>query len=76
MTKAPRMTRARWIALAVVAALALLLGVNALVVSAETKPAHADIGQLVTLRGGDRLQVRQDGPATALLPFAARVLHG
>jgi pimeloyl-ACP methyl ester carboxylesterase len=52
------------IALAVVA-LAVLLGANAFVVSAETKPARADIGQLVALPGGDQLQVRQDGPPAA-----------
>lgn len=67
------MTRRRWAALAVFAALVVLLGVNALVVGAETKPAHADIGQLVTLAGGEQLQVRQDGPPTALTIV---LLHG
>jgi pimeloyl-ACP methyl ester carboxylesterase len=65
MTRRRVMTRGRWAAVAVVAALVVLVGVNALVVSAETKPAHADIGRLVTLPGGDRLQVREDGPAAA-----------
>ncbi len=57
--------RARWIVVGVLLAVILALGINALVVSAETKPARADIGQLVTLPGGDQLQVRQDGPAGA-----------
>jgi len=59
------MTRRRWIAVATVAALVVLVGVNALTVSAETKAARADIGRLVTLPGGDRLQVREDGSPTA-----------
>ena len=67
------MTRARWIALGVVLAVVLLLGINALVVSAETKPAQADIGQLVRLPGGDALQVRVDGPPSAP---AIVLLHG
>jgi pimeloyl-ACP methyl ester carboxylesterase len=67
------MTGRRWIALAVVLALVAFLGVNALVVGAETKPAHADIGRLVTLPGGDRLQVREDGPRAAP---AIVLLHG
>lgn len=49
----------------VVVVLAVLLTVDALVVSAETKPARADGGQLVALRGGDVLQVRQYGPPSA-----------
>jgi pimeloyl-ACP methyl ester carboxylesterase len=59
------MTRRRWIAVAVVAVIVVLLGVNALVVGAETKPARADIGRLVALPGGDSLQVREDGPTSA-----------
>ncbi len=59
------MTGRRWITVAVVVAFVVLLGVNALVVGAETKPARADIGRLVALPGGDELQVREDGPATA-----------
>lgn len=57
--------RVRWILAGVAVLLVLALAINALVVSAETKPARADIGQLVTLPGGDQLQVRQDGPASA-----------
>jgi pimeloyl-ACP methyl ester carboxylesterase len=59
------MTRRRWIAVIVLATVVVLLGVNTLFINAETKAARADIGQLVTLPGGDQLQVRQDGPATA-----------
>jgi pimeloyl-ACP methyl ester carboxylesterase len=65
MVKSGMRVRLRWILAGGALVLALALGVNALVVSAETKPARADIGQLVTLPGGDRLQVRQDGPASA-----------
>ena len=50
VTKARRMTRTRWIALGVVLALIVALGINALVMSAETKPAQADIGRLVGAR--------------------------
>lgn len=57
----------------VVVALAVLLTVNALVVGAATKPAHADGGQLVALGGGDVLQVRQYGPPSAP---AIVLLHG
>jgi pimeloyl-ACP methyl ester carboxylesterase len=57
--------------LAVLAILALLLGVNAFVLAGETKPAHADIGFIVRLGHGDDLQVREDGlhsrPAIVLL---------
>src|SRR4029077_2279745 len=65
MVKSGMRIRVRWILAGVVVVLIAALIVNALVVSAETKPARADIGQLVTLPGGDRLQVRQDGPASA-----------
>ncbi|HEV3072517.1 MAG TPA: alpha/beta hydrolase [Solirubrobacteraceae bacterium] len=57
--------RLRWILASVAVALVAALLINALVVSAETKRARADIGQLVTLPGGDQLQVRQDGPLGA-----------
>jgi pimeloyl-ACP methyl ester carboxylesterase len=73
MTRRRVMTKGRLAAVAVVAVLVVLVGVNALVVSAETKPAHADIGRLVALPGGDRLQVREDGPAAAP---AIVLLHG
>jgi hypothetical protein len=35
------------------AALIVMLGTNALVVGAETKPAHADIGRSIDLPRGD-----------------------
>lgn len=56
----------------VVVLLVVLLGVNAVTVSGETKPAHADIGHIVHLAGGD-LQVREDGSAKAP---AIVLLHG
>ena len=61
------MTKRRWIGLlaAVIAVLAVLLGVNALVIGGETKLAHADIGRIVDLPHGDELQVREDGPSSA-----------
>ncbi len=65
MVKSGMRVKLRWVLAGVLLALIVALGINALVVSAETKPAHADIGQLVTLPGGDQLQVRQDGPAGA-----------
>jgi pimeloyl-ACP methyl ester carboxylesterase len=65
MVKSGMRIRVRWILAGIVLALIVALIINALVVTAETKPARADIGQLVTLPGGDRLQVRQDGPASA-----------
>lgn len=65
MVKSGIRIKLRWVLAGVLLVLVVALGVNALVVSAETKPAHADIGRLVTLPGGDQLQVRQDGPAGA-----------
>jgi pimeloyl-ACP methyl ester carboxylesterase len=61
------------IAAAIVVLLALLLTVNALIVGAETKPAHADIGRIVDLPHGEDLQVREDGPRSAP---ALVLLHG
>src|ERR1700704_2965112 len=65
MVKSGLRIKLRWVLAGVLLVLVVALGVNALVVSAETKPAHADIGRLVTLPGGDQLQVRQDGPPGA-----------
>lgn len=59
------MMRGRWIAVAVLIAILALLAVDTVVVGEETKSARADVGRLVTLPGGDRLQVREDGPAGA-----------
>jgi pimeloyl-ACP methyl ester carboxylesterase len=60
-----RMTVLAVAGVVLVIAFAVFLGANALVVSAETKPARADGGQLVALSGGDVLQVRQYGPPAA-----------
>lgn len=65
MVKSGMRIRVRWVLAGVAVVSILALAINALVVSAETKPARADIGRLLTLPGGDRLQVRQDGPASA-----------
>ncbi len=73
MVKSGRRIRLRWALAGVVVALVVALLVNTLVVSAETKPARADIGQLVTVAGGEQLQVRQDGPLGAP---AIVLLHG
>jgi pimeloyl-ACP methyl ester carboxylesterase len=61
---APRNRRVRrWpiAASAVVVLTASALAINALVVSNETRPAHADIGRIVRVLGHS-LQVREDGP--------------
>lgn len=67
------------VAVAVVAVLVVLLVVNALMLSAETKPAHADIGFIVRLPHGDDLQAREDGlhsaPAIVLLHGFDGSLH-
>jgi pimeloyl-ACP methyl ester carboxylesterase len=69
------MTKRRWIGLlaALIVVLAVLLTVNALIVSGETKPAHADVGRIVDLPRGEDLQVREDGPHSAP---AVVLLHG
>jgi pimeloyl-ACP methyl ester carboxylesterase len=56
-----RRVRRRHIAAATVVLTAIALAINALVVSEETRPAHADIGRIVRVLG-HRLQVREDGP--------------
>jgi pimeloyl-ACP methyl ester carboxylesterase len=67
------MRRAHIIAIvsAVILIVAVLLGVNALIVASETKGAHPDVGFIVRLGHGDNLQVREDGarsrPAIVLL---------
>jgi pimeloyl-ACP methyl ester carboxylesterase len=60
---APRRRRLRWwhVAVTTVAVIASAGAVNAAVVSDETRPAHADIGRIVRVRGHS-LQVREDGP--------------
>lgn len=64
---------------AIAALLAVLLGVNALIVGAETKPARADVGFIVRLAHGDDLQVREDGrhaaPTVVLLHGFAGSMH-
>ncbi|HEY7933185.1 MAG TPA: alpha/beta fold hydrolase [Solirubrobacteraceae bacterium] len=70
------MTKRRLIATAaaaIVLLLAVLVGINALVVGAETKPARANIGFIVRLPHGDDLQAREDGPRSA--PVIV-LLHG
>jgi len=57
----------------VILLLAALLAINALIVSAETRPARANIGFIVRLAHGDDLQVREDGPRNA--PVIV-LLHG
>jgi pimeloyl-ACP methyl ester carboxylesterase len=52
------------IVLAVAVLLGVPLGVNALIVGAETKPARAYDGFIVRLPHHDDLQVREDGPAS------------
>ncbi len=63
-TSPPRRFRRRrlWhLAVATAALIASALTVNAVIVSDETKPAHADIGRIVRVLGHS-LQVREDGP--------------
>src|SRR4051794_14907964 len=47
--------------LAVLALLTVGLGINAILVSGEAKPAHPDVGRIVHVLGRD-LQIREDGP--------------
>src|SRR5438105_15385765 len=55
-----------------------LLAVNTLITSGETKPAKADIGQILALPGG-ALQVREDGvrsgPAIVLIHGWTASMH-
>ena len=48
------------IALAVLAAIALLLAVNTVLVELDTDPADPDVGRILELPGGD-VQIREDG---------------
>jgi pimeloyl-ACP methyl ester carboxylesterase len=52
--------RKRRIALLFLVALAVLLGVNTILVERDTDPAKADIGRILELPGGD-VQIREDG---------------
>ena len=54
----------RRILLALAAVLVVLLAVNTIVTDRDTEPAHADVGRVIDLPGGD-LQVREDGPRGA-----------
>jgi pimeloyl-ACP methyl ester carboxylesterase len=58
------MSRALYIVLALVAVLAVLLVVNAVIVSGETKSASAETGRVLDLPGGD-LHVTDRGPRDA-----------
>ncbi|HEX8053618.1 MAG TPA: alpha/beta hydrolase [Thermoleophilaceae bacterium] len=55
-----RQGRRRRIALLVLAAVAVLLAVNTVLVERDTDPADPDIGRILELPGGD-VQVREDG---------------
>jgi pimeloyl-ACP methyl ester carboxylesterase len=61
-----RRRRVRWwhIALPIVALVAGLLTIDTVIVSDETRPAHADIGRIIRVLGHS-LQVREDGPRSA-----------
>ncbi|MEX0993209.1 MAG: alpha/beta hydrolase [Solirubrobacterales bacterium] len=58
------MRRVLTVAVGVVAALLVVMVVNAYFVNRQTKPAHAGVGRLVALPGG-AIQVREDGPRQA-----------
>ena len=63
-TRPPRRRRRlRWwhVAVTIAALIASALAVNAVIVSDETRPAHADIGRIIRVLGHS-LQVREDGP--------------
>jgi pimeloyl-ACP methyl ester carboxylesterase len=64
--------------LALLAALAVLLAVNTIVIDRDTESADADVGRLVDV-GGDRIQLREDGspdkPAVVLLHGFAASMH-
>jgi pimeloyl-ACP methyl ester carboxylesterase len=77
---APRRRRIRWwhIAATTVALITSALAVNAVIVSGETRPAHADIGRIVRVLGHS-LQVREDGarsgPPIVLIHRFAGSIH-
>jgi pimeloyl-ACP methyl ester carboxylesterase len=68
----------RWLLLALVVVLAVLLAVNTIVTDNETKAAKADIGRILNLPGGD-IQVREDGargkPTIVMLHGFAASMH-
>jgi pimeloyl-ACP methyl ester carboxylesterase len=62
----------RRLLLALLVVFIVLLAVNTVVTDRETKAAHADVGRVIDLPGGD-LQVREDGPRNA---STVVLLHG
>lgn len=66
------MRRALRVVAVLLVLLLVVLAVNQVVTSRETKPAQADLGRIVGVKGGD-VQVREDGPRRAP---ALVLLHG
>jgi pimeloyl-ACP methyl ester carboxylesterase len=60
---AQRRRRVRWwhVAAATLALIGSAIVINTVIVSDETRPAHADVGRIVRVLGHD-VQVREDGP--------------